>query len=270
MKYHHFTEQEVLDKSRELSYALVSRRIPEFIDLLDEDFVWIGDYNVQYTKGIQEFLKQVESECALSAIEISHEEYSILIHERHIWITYGRFTASASMPDSSLLAVKMHFTFVWNQHKDFLKLIHAHATHAADATFLSSAFEAAHANTPQALFFDRMHIEELTEGDLTKIRIKDLDGNVRFLFPAEILYIKSNDKLCTIYTESGAFVARTSLKNMEHPQFLHIHRSYLANLRYIQSIRRYKATLTDGTQLPIGKERYVEIQIQLTGERNRA
>lgn len=294
MKYSHFTEQEVLEKSRELLHAFVGRQIPAFLEFLDKNFVWVGDYNVQYTKGITEFLKQIEAESSLPPFEISHEEYSMLTRERHTWVTYGRFTVTASMPDSSLLAAKIHFTFVWKQHKDSLKLLHAHAAHVVDsqaqgvlhvppaAPMIGKRDSApprqaeaswelrpdlsgnAPADTPQAKIFDRIRIDEMTGGNLTKIRIKDLDGNIRFLFPAEVLYIKSDDKLCTIHTETESFVARTTLRNMQHSQFLHIHRSYLVNLRYIESIRRYKATLTDGTQLPIGKERYMEIQKQLT------
>ena len=50
---------------------------------------------------------------------------------------------------------------------------------------------------------------------------------------------------------------------MEYPGFLRIHRSYVVNLRYVQSIRRYRATLTDGRELPIGQEKYLALKAAL-------
>lgn len=281
MKYRRYTEQEVLNKSRELIHAFLTRQIETFMDLLDENFVWIGDYNAQYTKGIPAFKELIKTESVLPPYDISQEEYSILTHEHYTWISYGRFTVAAQAEHDMLSSSKIHFTFVWKQHQNSLKLLLANATHVADAQvtrsvnstdaaqpdsdtfFTASAIEE---NSPQARVFDRLHIENLTNGDLTKIRIKSLDKKVHFLFPGEIMYIKSNDKVCTICTESDTFEARTTLRDMQHPELLKLHRSYLVNKRYIKSIRRYQATLTDGTTIPIGKERYMEIQRQLTGK----
>lgn len=42
--------------------------------------------------------------------------------------------------------------------------------------------------------------------------------------------------------------------------FLRVHRSYLVNLKYVQSYRRFELFLTDGTWIPIPKRRYKEIK----------
>lgn len=43
---------------------------------------------------------------------------------------------------------------------------------------------------------------------------------------------------------------------MESEDFLRIHQSFLLNMRYIQSICRYRAVLYDGRSFPIPKARY--------------
>lgn len=44
------------------------------------------------------------------------------------------------------------------------------------------------------------------------------------------------------------------------PQFLRIHKSYAVNLAHVTSIRRFKATLQSGTELPISKEKYMQLK----------
>ena len=44
--------------------------------------------------------------------------------------------------------------------------------------------------------------------------------------------------------------------------FIHIHRSYLVNFKYIAKFKRLELTLTDGTTLPVSKLRYDEIKAQ--------
>lgn len=49
-------------------------------------------------------------------------------------------------------------------------------------------------------------------------------------------------------------------KKLEGNTFIRIHQSYLANLKYIKNILRYKAILYDGTELIIPKARYMGIK----------
>ncbi|MCR1865359.1 LytTR family transcriptional regulator DNA-binding domain-containing protein [Murimonas intestini] len=263
----HYTEKDILDKSRELIHAFMNKQLLPFKNLLDENFVWVGDYSSQYIQGRENFLKTVELEAALPPLELNQEEYAMLTHERQTWVTYGRFTVTAQGMGDTPLSSKVHFTFVWKQNKEALYLLHANACHVIDEQVQETAPEpAAEESTPQARVFDRTNIEILSGGRMEKIRIKDLNSNVHFLFPGEILYMKSDNKITTIYTDHDSFMARITLNEMEHPHFVRIHNSYLVNIRYITKIRRYKATLADGTQLPIGQTRYKSIQKQISGK----
>ncbi|WP_343082891.1 LytTR family transcriptional regulator DNA-binding domain-containing protein [Blautia producta] len=261
----HYTEKDILDKSRELIHAFMNRQLLPFQDLLDENFVWVGDYASQYIQGRDKFLKTVAVEEALPPVELEQEEYAMLTHERRTWVTYGRFTVAAQGVSGTPLSSRVHFTFVWKQDKDALHLLHANACHVLDEQVQEELPDIGD-SAPQARVFDRTNIELLSGGKMEKLRIKDINGNVHFLFPGEILYMKSDDKLTTIYTEQDSFTARVTLGEMEHPHFVRIHNSYLANIRYITKIRRYKATLADGTELPIGQPRYKDIQKRIAGK----
>lgn len=254
-----YTEKNILDKSRELIHAFMNKQLLPFLELLDENFVWVGDYSSQYIQGRDKFLKTIESEGELPPLEISQEEYAMLTHERHTWVTYGRFIVTGRGVDGTSLSSGVHFTFVWKQEKEDLHLLHANACHIQNE-------QAPQDQTPQARVLDRVNTEILSAGKMEKIRIKDLNGNIHFFFPGEIIYMKSDDKITTISTETDSITARVTLNEMEHPHFVRIHNSYLVNIRYIREICRYKATLSDGTQLPIGQTRYKEIQKRISGK----
>lgn len=253
MKRQNHIENVILNKSRELIHAFMNHRILPFTDLLHEDFVWVGDYTSQYIKGRDEFLKTIEAEVTLPPFKITQEEYSLLTHERMTWITYGRFTATTQDQGGAWLSSRIHFTLVWKQEKEKLSLLHANACHVLDEPEILI-------HKSQARVFDKTTIETSSYEKIKKICIKDIEGNVHFLFPEEIIYIKSNDKLCSVHTKYGIFTARTTLRKQECPELLRIHSRYLLNIRYLKEICRYQATLTNGTQLPIGKERYKKIQ----------
>ena len=170
--------------------------------------------------GIPAFLESVKTEMQELPVNITEEEYTLLSHEQHLWITYGRFTANTGG-----LAAKVHFTFVWKQTGNDLLLLHANANQEAKRLILRS-----------------------------------LNGSIHYLQPKEIQYIKVDNNICEIVTRTGSISCRIALKELAAPPFIQLHKSYLVNTAYLQDISRYQATLSNGTVLPIGKERYMGIK----------
>lgn len=248
MKYHRYTEQEVIDRTKEAIHHFIRKQIDPFVKMLDGDFVWVGDYEPLYMKGITAFLESVKEEIQEQlSINITEEEYALLSHERHLWVTYGRFTATINRQVS-----KIHFTFVWRQKGDNLLLLHANANHAkpmpqTDAQ--SRIFELPPCS------HSPLHITEAK-----KLTFRSLSGSIHYLPAGDIRYIKANNNVCQIFTTSGFFSCRTTLKNLTTSPFLRVHKSYLVNSSHIREICRYRVTLLDGTVLPIGKEWYMDLK----------
>ena len=77
MKYHRYTEQEVIDRTKEAIHYFISKQINPFLEMLDGDFVWVGDYEPLYMKGITAFLESVKEEIQEQLpISITEEEYA--------------------------------------------------------------------------------------------------------------------------------------------------------------------------------------------------
>ena len=72
MKYRRYTAPEVVEQTREAIHLFIRKQIDPFVALLDENFVWIGDYEPLYMCGIPAFLESVKTEMQeLSLIHIS-------------------------------------------------------------------------------------------------------------------------------------------------------------------------------------------------------
>lgn len=251
MKCRRYDQQEVIEKTREAIHLFTGKKVDAFLLCLDRDFSWVGDTEGIFMQGIGAFAENVATESRLPPVQITHEEYAVAAHESCLWVVYGRFTVAGLSQTATV-----HFTFAWTQRQDDLFLIHANASHAQT--------DPAPAKLAQAqMFLDKPRTDAAPE---SKIKFRDLEGRIHFLFAHEIFYIKSGDLLCEVYTERETFQTRTTLRKLELPGFFLIHRSYLVNTSYVNAIRRFEATLLDGTPIPISRARYMEFKQFLQGQ----
>lgn len=253
MRCRRYDQREVIEKMREAVHLFTDKKVDMFLHCLDKKFSWMADTEGIFTQGVGAFAENVATERRLPPVQITREEYAVAAHDGKLWVVYGRF---AVMGRSQTATV--HFTFAWMQRQDELFLIHANASHALPGP--AAAGDAAQAaEIAQARMFlgepGRSAAPVGEPGD--KIRFRDMEGRIHFLYAHEIFYIKSGDLLCEVHTERETFQTRTTLRNLTLPGFFLIHRSYLVNTYYIHDIRRFAATLLDGTQLPISRERYM-------------
>lgn len=86
------------------------------------------------------------------------------------------------------------------------------------------------------------------------------------IYPDEIVYIKVDNKICSIYMGTECFFARITLNDLKVPDLLNVHKSYRVNQQYIRDICQYRATLFNGTQIPIGKSRYLDVKKALESQ----
>lgn len=240
------TPEDVIEKTREVVSLLTSREYNSLSALLDKQFVWLGESRASYVQGIPAFLEHIQNKSCSFPVEICEEEYSLLSHDRSLWVTYGRF-ADQSDPQNS----KVHFSFVWKKKKDRLLLLMASVFHIKGADEPSEVSERASLPLPR------------TEKDSLLV-LRDASGSIRYLPTSEILYFEAKDKVCSVHTTQGSFTSRITLKELDSPPFLRLHKSYLVNPAYLQKICRYQATLLNGSTLPIGKSWYMQVKTYLS------
>lgn len=82
------------------------------------------------------------------------------------------------------------------------------------------------------------------------------------LYEADILYVESFRHYISIHTMNHEYKIKENISAFEERLkggFFRIHRSYLANLRYIIRISRVSVTMEGGTELPLARGRYDEV-----------
>ena len=120
-------------------------------------------------------------------------------------------------------------------------------------------------------------IEDICKENVGKIKTKVFkctDGNRRIKL-SDIVMLETAGRLVLINTISQTFQTHEKMdvleKDMAGSGFIRIHRCYLVNARYIDSICNYSLYLKDGTELsvPRGRFRTAKKEYQLFKGRNR-
>ncbi len=120
------------------------------------------------------------------------------------------------------------------------------------------------------IYLDKL-IAECLEAILYKINYKiykktfDFQEGKKELYLDDILYIDSNlhkltFHLININQKEYTMYDRLDMVHelLKESGFCRIHKSYLVNLEYVESIERYKTVLTNGIILPVSKSKYLE------------
>jgi two-component system, LytTR family, response regulator LytT len=83
------------------------------------------------------------------------------------------------------------------------------------------------------------HVEQDIAKPQGKLAL-EVNGEIIYLEPKEILYIVRDDKVTKLITKSGEFEAKTPLKDLESRLqnfgFFRIHKSFLVNLEYVNRL----------------------------------
>lgn len=261
MKKQIFSEQNMLSLSREAIHLFLTKRTEKFLEYLSDEFVWIGDYDNLYMRGKEQFAETIFEETELPPVNILEEEYSVLSHEKNLWVTYGRCTVCSEMPEVPPMSTKFHFTFIWRTDEERPLLIEAMACHTM------ASISASGENISQSkVFKETLRYKQATKAAVSaetkKIIVKELNrAETNYLLLSEVLYIKADNKSSIIYAVNKKITTGMTLNEFDDvSEFIRIHRSYLVNRAYVDKVRHYTITLTDGTELPISRYIYSDVK----------
>ena len=98
------------------------------------------------------------------------------------------------------------------------------------------------------------------------IVVKEGDTRVK-LSLKDIMYIEVQRNDITIHALNGIYETKGTMNNFESEinsdTFIRCHKSYLVNMEYIKSIKRYTAILENNEEVPLGRNKYKEIKDKL-------
>lgn len=96
-------------------------------------------------------------------------------------------------------------------------------------------------------------------------------GTQKIVSVNDILYFESFTHYIVFHlTDSRTFKVKDSMEHitqtLRRPNFVHVHRSFCVNLDYIDSIKLPYITLTDGTEIPVSRNKRDELLCSFTNK----
>ena len=242
-----------------------------FFSYLSDDVLWIGPAKRQIIQGRKNLLQTFAAEkhdltfimgdirvVCLSVSQHIKEvvlHYDICthypsgntdVHDQRLHYTWGdRKTQTPDGPRYRPQIISLHISNAWPyDDRDVIYPVHSEN------------------------IFTAMRVLAESEQYVT---VKASDGSVHRIALSHIFYaetVKHAAKL-QIHTVDGALTVNKTLSELEKQYpgfFVRIHSGYLLNPAHVTNIRRFAATLSDGTQLPIPEKKYTQVKKLLLHE----
>lgn len=105
----------------------------------------------------------------------------------------------------------------------------------------------------------------ICEDDEQGFVIKNRDGAVRIVF-AQLEYVEVINKIVFFHLIDGAVMEMTAAlvnfeeKLLSRPEFLKVHRSYLVNLSYVQTVGGGSIVTNNGNVIPVARQRRSQVE----------
>ena len=255
-------QQSVADLSAELIVKYYENHYMPFLEHMDDDALWYGPAEGQFLHGREQMIKVWNAEehnlkFSLGNMKVAH----ISSHSSFCDVMLS-FHVTTHYPDNHDITLSQRILLTWCERvfedknggktKELRILVchisNPHAKHEDDFIYPNRFHDVIHQTRIEPLHGRRIHFHGLDRSDYfilsdTIIRIEAAHGGKHSI-------------VVTAENEVEVASTITKLEKQYGKLFLRCHQSYLVNPDYITNIRRFKVTLSDGTELPIPEKKY--------------
>lgn len=259
-------QQAIADLSADLIMRYYQNDYMPFLSCMDDDALWYGPAEGQFIRGREEMIRIWQAEehslrFTLGNMEVVH----ITAHPAFCDVMLS-YPVTTHYPDRDDITLFQRILMTWCERTDtdaqgnrerlprilVCHISNPHQKHSDDTIYPKNFHEIYHA-----------HLTPQNQGK--RIHFHGLDRSDYFFLSDTIIRIEAahGGKHSVIYTSEGSVAVMMSIARIEQQYgrlFLRCHQSYLVNPAFIRSIRRFRITLADGTELPIPEKKYTAIR----------
>lgn len=255
---------DIIVLTAELLHEHYERNLGAVLAHLADDAVWIGPFDFQWADSREAFRRIAASEYGAVPARLTQEEYHCALRSGGVWLVYGRFLLTATLPDGRVMQANIRVSVLWKRIRGELKVKHLHVS---DSEGFPRGGEPSQSSASFYGYVGR-HMEHASpeRGKRRKISLRDVAGCSHYLYASEIVSVQSDGSYCIITLRDGSFRMRERIMTLEAllcDDFVRIHRGALVNCAYLSELTRYSVTLSDGTVLPVAKGRYMSVKKKL-------
>ena len=162
-------------------------------------------------------------------------------------------------PDNSMSRVNQRMQFTWVEQKGVAKI---------RSVLISNAIQYDERDGIYPVHYDENYRKYILTGETRSVRIyvKGTDKTTLYLNWSRLIFVESLGSHTVIHTLDSEFETTESMKVLEKrygDMFLKCHESYMVNPAHVQSIRRFKLTVTGGRELPVPEKKYTAVKSAL-------
>ncbi len=255
-------QQHIADLSAELIMKYYDNDYMPFLQHMDDDALWYGPAEGQFVHGREEMIRiwtaeEHALEFTLGNMEVTH----ITSHPSFCDVMLS-YPVTTHYPQGEDIVMNQRLLLTWCERivededgeKEKLSRIlvchisNPHEKHDDDFIYPTKFHEVY-----------QKHKAAKPHGE--RIRFHGLDRSDYFFLADTVIRIEAahGGKHSILYTDDAAVEVSATITRLEKQYghlFLRCHQSYLVNPAYIRNIRRFKVTLTDGTELPIPEKKF--------------
>lgn len=234
---------------------------------IHENCLWIGSVASEYYHGREKILKVLEIENEqLPSVTLTSKEFECVQHDRNSCVIVGCYIGITNTDNKEIYRDMQRVTFVWKEEEKTLYIRHIHVSNPMTVVEKDEIF-------PHKLgVYTKEYIEMLLRRELRdeNVSIKDI-GNVHHIIQiSDIMYLEAFNHQTIIHTTDGDILTKTLLIDVENKvkevnseMMIRVHKSYIVNRYYINSIQRYELSVGGCYRIPISKLRYLEVKEKL-------
>ncbi|MBQ3285868.1 MAG: LytTR family transcriptional regulator [Ruminococcus sp.] len=255
-------QQQIADLSAELIMKYYDNDYMPFLLHMDDDALWYGPAEGQFIHGREEMIRIWQAEEHSLLFSLGNMEVMHISANPSFCDVMLSYPVTTHYPDREDITLYQRLQMTWCERvidtqdgeKEKVPRIlvchisNPHAKHDDDVIYPTNFHEVYHRNNVQESHGERVHFHGLDRSDY-------------FFLSDTIIHIEAahGGKHSVLYTTDGTVEVLSSITALEKRYghlFLRCHQSYMVNPDYIRNIRRFKVTLTDGTELPIPEKKY--------------
>lgn len=235
------------------------------IELMHKNCIWIGSCASEFYQGkkdIAEVLRKIEG--TLPPVELYAFEYMCVSHDVHDCTITGRHLGQTRLDAGEIYRDMQRVTFVWKKIKDKFFIMHIHVSNPMNNVQEDENFP--HRVGKYTKEYLNMLVSKVVEKN-GFITVKDQQSRFHIIPINDILYFEAFNMNCIIHLKNEDVLGRITLLDVEkmisernEKMFKRVHKSYLVNKYYAQSLKRYELTVSGGIKLPVSQARYNEVR----------
>lgn len=267
-------KKEQIDRCIDLTKKLMERyyhgNIDFVIEHLHQNCLWIGARADEFFHGKEKIANILKRDAdGLPDIYLNSQHYFCASHDTHTCVVSGSYIGIIDPECGEILREMQRVSFVWKEEKDQLLIIHMHVSNPLHIIEENESF-------PHAIGkYTKDYLDMLIARDVDRnavIHIKD-SKNVYHSIPIDtIIYCESFDRNTIIHTKEDDVFGRIQLQELEKlllekndTMFKRVHKSYLLNKYYVETIHRYEAKMRGSNDhISLSQEHYAEIKDWIT------